>query len=271
MRDRLDQLCRDLGTYAKSKCERDYVENLRTSCTSLEKQGVDTQVHSCPEDKERFQLYLLGCKTYFANLNSALDHILANEIRPTDCVAAKIKQAPRSCPTFWLGYLNHQRYDLLSEAWKAVCIVYGLAITHLHRAQRLVGLFDKPADFAEEIRQIGHTNWKPADYPETLLLEAESGIMVRAVQATIAEQMRQPPDDSNTVMQLHMGEGKSAVIVPIVAAALADTKRYAYKPTAPENASSNPLTSNTGLLGLSLRSRSESKWQKCSFQNWAVY
>jgi hypothetical protein len=34
--------------------------------------------------------------------------------------------------------------------------------------------------------------------------------------------MRNPPEKDNVVIQLNIGEGKSFVIVPIVAAALAD-------------------------------------------------
>ncbi|TIC93966.1 hypothetical protein CH35J_009644 [Colletotrichum higginsianum] len=60
------------------------------------------------------------------------------------------------------------------------------------------------------------------DYPDTLLLEVESSITVREVQENIAEKMRSPPGNENAVMQLNMGEGKSSVIVPMVAAALAD-------------------------------------------------
>ncbi|KAF7555952.1 hypothetical protein G7Z17_g1782 [Cylindrodendrum hubeiense] len=58
--------------------------------------------------------------------------------------------------------------------------------------------------------------------PEWLLLECESGIMIREVQQQIAQEMIQPPDNENAVMQLNMGEGKSSVIVPIAAAALGD-------------------------------------------------
>ena len=43
MRERLDQLCQDLDSYAKSKCERVYVESLRSSCESLEKGDVNSQ------------------------------------------------------------------------------------------------------------------------------------------------------------------------------------------------------------------------------------
>jgi len=63
------------------------------------------------------------------------------------------------------------------------------------------------------------------EYPESLLLEVESGILIRDVQEQIASEMRQPESGLNTTMQLNMGEGKSSVIVPIVAAALADSTR----------------------------------------------
>ena len=77
-------------------------------------------------------------------------------------------------------------------------------------------------ELAEEILHVGHTNWSPWEFPETLLLEAESGIMVREMQEVIAQQMRIPPKARNAVCQLNIGKGKSLTIVPIVVAALAD-------------------------------------------------
>jgi len=49
--------------------------------------------------------------------------------------------------------------------------------------------------------------------------------MIREVQEDIAKEMRDPKSGGNAVMQLNMGEGKSSVIVPIVATALADGSR----------------------------------------------
>jgi hypothetical protein len=49
--------------------------------------------------------------------------------------------------------------------------------------------------------------------------------LIRESQEVIAAQMRNPPNDENAVCQLNMGEGKSSVIVPILAAVLADTQR----------------------------------------------
>jgi hypothetical protein len=230
MRERLESLCHDLESYAMSKCEHAYIQSLRTSCASLEEQIADPRSLNIPSDwgciKGIFQSYLIDCKNHFTDLNHALNHMMATDIRTSDCIATKIKHSPRLCPTYWLGYLNLERHGSLPQSWKSAFIAYGLAVTQLHRAQRLVMLADKsPADLAEEIRQRGHCNWSPDEHPETLLLEAESGIMVRPVQATIAEQMIQPPNTKNTVMQLNMGEGKSSTICPIVAAALANKER----------------------------------------------
>lgn len=102
-------------------------------------------------------------------------------------------------------------------------VQYGLALTALQRAKRLCSLSAKSRheDLSNEIQNSGHQNWDPMEHPETLLMEIESGIIVRSVQEQIADKMRKP-DGENSVMQLNMGEGKSSCIVPMVASALAD-------------------------------------------------
>ncbi|KAM0261275.1 hypothetical protein ACHAQJ_002306 [Trichoderma viride] len=95
----------------------------------------------------------------------------------------------------------------------------------IQRAERMLSQRNNDTELVKELLNPGHTNWDPMDYPESLLLEVESGIMIREVQENIASQMRSPPQDENVTMQLNMGEGKSTVIVPDVAAYLADGKR----------------------------------------------
>lgn len=116
-------------------------------------------------------------------------------------------------------------WEKLTDAWKKCIIKYGLALTELQRSERLASLSGNLIDLSDELLNIGHLNWKPSEFPESLLLEVESGIMIREVQEEIARHMRSPSSNENAVMQLNMGEGKSSVIVPIVAAALADGTR----------------------------------------------
>jgi hypothetical protein len=80
-------------------------------------------------------------------------------------------------------------------------------------------------ELAEELWHDGHMNWSPIDYPSTLLIECENAIIVREMQEIIAEQMRSPPENDSHVCQLEMGQGKTSVIVPIVAAFLASDER----------------------------------------------
>ncbi|KAI5862288.1 hypothetical protein GGS23DRAFT_610982 [Durotheca rogersii] len=57
-------------------------------------------------------------------------------------------------------------------------------------------------ELLRDLRNPGHTNWEPMEYPESLLLEVESGIMIREVQEEIAGKMRQPPENRNTLLRM---------------------------------------------------------------------
>jgi len=104
-------------------------------------------------------------------------------------------------------------------------VEYALSLTEVQRADRLVRAANNSRELAKELMHTGHTNWSPVEYPDWLLLEVESGILIRPAQARVASLMMNPPGDSNHVMQLDMGEGKSSVIVPMMAAHLADGSR----------------------------------------------
>jgi len=95
----------------------------------------------------------------------------------------------------------------------------------MQRATRIVKLaeYGTSPELTQELQNSGHENWQPEAFPSSLLMEIESGFLIRPVQEQVAAQMRQPSGTSvNATVQLNMGAGKSSVIVPIVAAALAD-------------------------------------------------
>ncbi|CAF4667474.1 unnamed protein product, partial [Rotaria sp. Silwood2] len=81
----------------------------------------------------------------------------------------------------------------------------------------------KDEDFKKEISHIPHTNWKPCEHISWLILELEMNITIREIQINVANHMIQPnmtTDDStakNIVMQMNMGEGKTSVILPMLA------------------------------------------------------
>lgn len=207
----------------------DYVDDLRASCASLTYyQGRKFEIPNpwpASEIRQALQGYLDNRNKYF----DVLDFILAQTVTSSGSlggdIAFDVGRAPRIPPTFWLGQLHRDRSATLSKGWKEAIIHYGLAVTELRRAQRLIAAAASPADLIEELDHVGHSNWQPEDFPETLLLEAESGILIRHEQERIASHMRNPGEAQNIALQLLMGGGKSSTIVPILAAYLTDREK----------------------------------------------
>ncbi|KAL7770262.1 hypothetical protein CFE70_000195 [Pyrenophora teres f. teres 0-1] len=196
-----------------NRCFYQYLKNVSDT--------LERQMIACVETKD---MHVLDVQNHSEEINGFSFYGIKDVFNLEAPASSTACQSPRISPTFWLRQLNRDRFDTLTESWKRVVIGYGLAVTELQRARRLLALSSHPHEFAEELRNRGHQNWEPMKFPETLLLEAESGLLIREVQEEIAEQMRRPPNNANSVMQLNMGEGKSSVIVPIIAAFLAQGK-----------------------------------------------
>ncbi|CZR56907.1 uncharacterized protein PAC_06796 [Phialocephala subalpina] len=170
--------------------------------------------------------YLDRCQKHVHRVYDAISSCLTSPNgSKASAIVASVKQWPRVSPIFLLQQLSRRGWQKITPDWQMCIVQYGRALTDLHRAERLLSLAGNHTDLFRELQNPSHTNWNPLEYPESLLLEVESSIMIREVQEQIAEQMRSPKSGANTVMQLNMGEGKSSVIVPIVAASLADGSR----------------------------------------------
>ena len=233
---RIIELVEKLECQSKSKYEKDYVEQLQSSIKSLQEAK---QTEHITLDASTLQETLT---TYQANCESYSQHVYATivsrmrlsggttepdveetPIRKTILsLLSRINHWPRVSPTLLLSQLSRHRWYRLPKQWKYSLIAYGCSLTALQQAKRLVNLVSHHDDFIRELRNPGHTNWDPHEFPESLLLEIENGILIRDVQEGIAQQMRNLSPGENAVMQLNMGEGKSSVIVPIVATALAN-------------------------------------------------
>jgi len=62
-----------------------------------------------------------------------------------------------------------------------------------------------------EANNDSQSSWNTLENPEWLLVELESDLLIRQVQAEITMEMLEPRSKQNSVMQLNMGEGKSSV------------------------------------------------------------
>jgi hypothetical protein len=218
-----DQLSQQCG---QKPYQISYVNELRSSAVSDDK--ARTQLKKGLTDLESvFEEYLLRCKQDTERIRSSVHNALSGQtVVEATCQGTGLY--PRISPIFLLQRLGRAFWKDLPADWRACLVNYALSLVHLQRAERLLHASRRPersTDLLKEVSNMGSHDSEegdPLSFPENLLLELEQGILIRPVQQRIAAKMRDPPDGKNSVMQLNMGEGKSSVIVPIVAAALAD-------------------------------------------------
>ena len=134
---------------------------------------------------------------------------------------------PRVSPRDILNKLALSQRSLLSESWKAVFVEYAERITMVQRAIRISRLTKREyrPEIERELSNPGRVGWDGMSHPDWLLVELESNILIRQVQAEIASEMLAPSSERNEVVQLNMGEGKSSVrksLIRLTAADLAD-------------------------------------------------
>ncbi|KAF2723719.1 hypothetical protein K431DRAFT_242657, partial [Polychaeton citri CBS 116435] len=143
---------------------------------------------------------------------------------PNAATASAASFGPRISTAFLLQQLSQTRWSTLCEKWKEAIVTYSISVTALQQAERLfqVHRTGTNEDLINELLNLAHQNWKPVEYPQWLLMEAENNITIRPVQASIAITMLHTPKGNNTCLQLNMGEGKSSTIVPMVASVRSD-------------------------------------------------
>ncbi|KFA52542.1 hypothetical protein S40293_07627 [Stachybotrys chartarum IBT 40293] len=139
--------------------------------------------------------------------------------------AALTHQWPRLSTRQILGLMRHGKWQYVPLSWKKTITEFAMGISDLQSIERLSRALHEHQTLAQELASFSPRSWDPIEYPDSLLLEVEGNMRIRQVQDKIATDMRGRRDKGNVVMQLNMGEGKSAVIVPIVAASLANSSR----------------------------------------------
>ncbi|CAL6020113.1 Conserved_hypothetical protein [Hexamita inflata] len=104
-----------------------------------------------------------------------------------------------------------------------------VVLTYLQRAQRIIKYIDSGSQFyifaQQESEEQGYTNWNPLDHPLWVLLQIQCDCMIRQKQVEVALEMMNPKTNSNSVMQLNMGEGKTCIIIPMIALELSNKKQ----------------------------------------------
>ena len=151
-------------------------------------------------------------------LDGAWEHIIEclGVLCEKDLILARAGLWPRVSPRDILDKLTISQRTLLSESWKAAFIKYAEGVTMVQRAIRISRLTtpEYRAELDRELSSAGRIGWDAVSHPDWLLIELESNLLIRQVQADIASEMLAPRSGENAVVQLNMGEGKSSVRRP---------------------------------------------------------
>ncbi|KAL4796142.1 hypothetical protein BDV19DRAFT_398433 [Aspergillus venezuelensis] len=123
-----------------------------------------------------------------------------------------------------ISFLAADKWHAVPEEWKVALIQFAKVISSLRRCKRLLKYLEQGdvTSFYKEAESIGCEGWQASESPDWLLFEIESNLTIRERQAEVAWRMITPGDQENSVLQLNMGEGKTTVITPMIAARLAN-------------------------------------------------
>jgi Protein of unknown function (DUF3638) len=224
--DKLAHLLKHLSHRASGAYEKTYISDLEHSPGAFRQGTVQPSV-AVEGVQPLLQEHLNETQRHVDKIYQAILLHLQHPINSAQKVCYQATMLPRLSPSIVLSYLAQSQRTTLSDDWKAIIVEFGVAITSLQRVERLIACSENRAELLSELSNPGHLEWSPLEYPDWLLLEVENNILIRGEQAQIALLMISPMSDLNSIMQLNMGLGKSSVIVPIVAATLANGKKFA--------------------------------------------
>ncbi|KAK5657566.1 hypothetical protein OQA88_3140 [Cercophora sp. LCS_1] len=136
---------------------------------------------------------------------------------------------PWKSPSTLLELLRSSNAHPLGRPARELLVSYGLSVVRLQRLQRIKSAQRRgdTARAAAEWRNVGHATWNPLDIPDWLLLEIDSGLLIRPEQVEVANAILYPASGSNSVLQMNMGSGKTSCIVPMAMCVLADGAQLA--------------------------------------------
>ncbi|KAG8713331.1 hypothetical protein FRC09_018831, partial [Ceratobasidium sp. 395] len=198
-----------------------YGTDLEASRIDLEKVNaslVPDQVQSSRELKRNLHTYRSRLQDKLQEIQVALGPCTGIE-----AIASAAGIWPRVTRRAILGRLALWARATISPAWQRILIEYARAYIEYQRSQRLIQLVieGKRDEFFKELESTSTALGSWNDHPDWLLVQIEGNFSVRVVQARVASEMISPSSHKNMILQLNMGEGKSSVIVPIIAASLA--------------------------------------------------
>ncbi|KAG9318890.1 hypothetical protein JVU11DRAFT_999 [Chiua virens] len=200
-----------------------YVTQLHASARRVREEDEmmrGTQSYSVEELRRHF----LRCKCKCTDALQILKESLSPTANPFELALHRSGEWPVVTVDTLLRCLATTSPIKLSKGWTGCLLSLALLLSELQRSRRLLrfALKGLEEELSKEIINEGCDGWTAEQFPDWLLIQLQGDFLIRRSQVNIALKMISPESGESTVMQVNMGEGKSSVIIPIVAAALAN-------------------------------------------------
>ncbi|KAJ7708800.1 hypothetical protein B0H17DRAFT_1124601 [Mycena rosella] len=159
--------------------------------------------------------------------HSGLEARIQNVLGPATLLERLLYQTgqwPSIGPESLVCQLSRETWQVLPESWR-ITLTQFAEVLAVKQQRRRIAVLSEPGFEGELAREVGTRcgqGWDPLAYPDWLLVQLDADLLIRPIQANIAEKMMGRGIEDNSLIQLNMGEGKSSVTVPIASAALAD-------------------------------------------------
>ncbi|KAJ4467172.1 hypothetical protein C8J55DRAFT_439106 [Lentinula edodes] len=205
---------------------RKYAKDLQDSQMNLTSLPSLPSITNIPFNIHELKQHEEACAT---RLLTSLERIIA-VLKPLSIQEKAIASAglwPRITLKALLRQLARPVNANLTNEWREVLLYIGRDTLEYQRSTRLLSYAQqgKREDFFREIDTHVYDMASAIGNPDWTLIQIEGNFLARPLQVRVAQEMITPSSNANTVLQLNMGEGKSSVIVPLVAAALAKGDR----------------------------------------------
>lgn len=235
---KLEAVIEELEIKGTSAHEKDYLRELKNSNEILKDRVINYEIKlEVGRLQQLLQSFREEAKSAFDTTYVQLKFALEDVEGGNDCLygedpgslhmAMIAGHMPRISTRTMLQLLRRIGSPKLSDEWRKILITFATGLKRLQWADRLIhATYGDMSDLIRELKtpapHASNSMGILEPNPEKLLLEIDSDVLVRQQQEEIAAVMQCPPDDGNSVLQLNMGEGKSSVIIPLVAMNLAD-------------------------------------------------
>ncbi|PWY75305.1 hypothetical protein BO94DRAFT_578003 [Aspergillus sclerotioniger CBS 115572] len=212
-------------TASPSAIRREYAEDLLGSLEALRTHEQNRSHNFVPTDVQRnVDIERASVDEHY---HAICDFLAAND---TQFKWLHLGQLwPCLSPATLLPNIRSTSSIRFGQGMREAIVGYGIQITHLQRLLRMADARKKEdaRRFKQEEQNRGHGNWSPEKHTDWLLFEIDANILIRDEQISVAQVTISPASQSNSVLQMSMGKGKTSVILPIVACSVANGKALA--------------------------------------------